>query len=311
MAEQPTSRRSATSGTATAGSDAPVDTQTDAQTDTQTDTQDDTRTDTKDEAGNVSVSGAVRPTRTRPVLDVRRDESVGSPTLRDSHSDDSTSDHLTSDGAASDDTASLATARARRSIPVVTPTDRPADTDTAPDPTAASDDPAGPDGSGPVSSAPDVPVAQRAAAIRGPRPRVRRVTRVIRHIDTWTVFKVALIFHLVLYVSFLVSAVLLWNVAHGTGTVDNVERFMETFGWETFRFDGGQMFDAAWRIGLFLVVGLTGLAVLAATTFNLITDIVGGVRVTVLEEEVLARPVATPDDRTPRRGRRRGRSHRG
>lgn len=290
MAEQPTSRRSATSGTATAGSDAPVDAQVDAQVD----------------AGNVAGSGAVRPTRTRPVLDVRRDESVVTPTIRDSPSDD-----LTAGGAASGDTASLPTARVRRSTPVVTPADGAADTKTTPDSTAASDDPAGPDGSGPGSTAPDVSVAQRAAAIRAPRPRVRRVTRVIRHIDTWTVFKVALIFHLVLYVSFLVSAVLLWNVAHGTGTVDNVERFMETFGWETFRFDGGQMFDAAWRIGLFLVVGLTGLAVLAATTFNLITDIVGGVRVTVLEEEVLARPVAAPDDRTPRRGRRRGRSHRG
>ena len=38
---------------------------------------------------------------------------------------------------------------------------------------------------------------------------------------------------------------------------------------------------------MFLVIGLTGLAVLAATLFNLITDLVGGVRLTVLEEEVV------------------------
>jgi hypothetical protein len=37
------------------------------------------------------------------------------------------------------------------------------------------------------------------------------------------------------------------------------------------------------------VVGLTGLAVLLATLFNLITDLVGGIRVSVLEEEVVAR----------------------
>ena len=42
--------------------------------------------------------------------------------------------------------------------------------------------------------------------------------------------------------------------------------------------------------GLFAIVGLTGLAVLLATLFNLITDLVGGVRVSVLEEEVVARP---------------------
>ena len=35
------------------------------------------------------------------------------------------------------------------------------------------------------------------------------------------------------------------------------------------------------------MVGLTGAAVLGATLFNLITDLVGGVRMTVLEEEVV------------------------
>ncbi|MEY4338503.1 MAG: hypothetical protein RLZ14_353, partial [Actinomycetota bacterium] len=44
-----------------------------------------------------------------------------------------------------------------------------------------------------------------------------------------------------------------------------------------------------WTGGLFLVIGLTGLMVLAATLFNLITDLVGGIRVSVLEEEVIAR----------------------
>ena len=39
-------------------------------------------------------------------------------------------------------------------------------------------------------------------------------------------------------------------------------------------------------LGLFLVILFTGLWVLMAAIFNLITDLVGGVRVTVLEEEV-------------------------
>lgn len=92
------------------------------------------------------------------------------------------------------------------------------------------------------------------------------------------------LFHLVLYFIVLITGVLLWNVANATGTVDNVERFMESFGWETFEFDGGEIFGQAWVLGLFLVVGLTGLAVLVAVTFNLIADVVGGVRVTVVED---------------------------
>lgn len=122
-----------------------------------------------------------------------------------------------------------------------------------------------------------------------PRARVRRVTRVVRHIDTWSVFKVALVFHLFLYTVLLSSGVLLWKVAENTGTLDNVEQFFESFGWQTFELRGGEIFHNAWIAGLFVVVGLTGLAVLAATLFNLITDLVGGIRVSVLEEEVVAR----------------------
>ena len=120
------------------------------------------------------------------------------------------------------------------------------------------------------------------------RPRVRRVSRVIRDIDPWSVFKVGLVFHLVLYFVVLISLVLLWNVAESTGTIENVENFMESFGWESFSFDGGALFKNLWVLGLLMVVLCTGLWVLIATIFNLITDLVGGIRVTVLEEEVRA-----------------------
>ena len=128
------------------------------------------------------------------------------------------------------------------------------------------------------------------------KPRVRRVSRVIRDIDPWSVFKVGLAFHLVCYFVTLISLVLLWNVAQSTGTLDNVENFMESFGWETFRFDGSELFGNLWILGLLGVILGTGLWVLLATIFNLITDLVGGVRVTVLEEEV--RIIAVEADET-------------
>jgi hypothetical protein len=127
-------------------------------------------------------------------------------------------------------------------------------------------------------------------AVRFERLNVRRRTRIVRHIDPWSVFRVALVAHFVLYLVLLLAGVLLWNVANATGTVDNIERFMESFGWETFEFNGGELFHQAWILGLFAVVGLTGLAVLAVTTFNLITDLVGGVRITVVENRAQPRP---------------------
>ncbi len=134
-----------------------------------------------------------------------------------------------------------------------------------------------------------IPIPAKVPRLLGRKPRVRKVTRVVRGVDPWSVFKIAIIANLVLYVIVLTSGVLLWNVANATGTIDNVERFFESFGWTSFDFNGGEIYHSAWIAGLFLVVGLTGAAVLLATLFNLITDLVGGVRFTVLEEEVVER----------------------
>ena len=132
-----------------------------------------------------------------------------------------------------------------------------------------------------------MPIPLNLPRMLGRKPRVRRVTRVVRHVDPWSVFKIAIIANLLIYVIVLVAGVLLWNVAYATGTVDNVERFFESFGWSSFEFNGGEIYHSGWTGGLFLVIGFTGLAVLAATMFNLITDLVGGMRFTVLEEEVV------------------------
>jgi len=131
------------------------------------------------------------------------------------------------------------------------------------------------------------PIPMNLPRVLGRKPRVRRVTRVVRHVDPWSVFKIAFVANVVLYLIVLTAGVLLWNVAYATGTVDNVERFFESFGWSSFEFNGGQIYHNAWIGGLFVVIGLTGLAVLMATLFNLITDLVGGMRFTVLEEEVV------------------------
>ena len=120
---------------------------------------------------------------------------------------------------------------------------------------------------------------------------MRRVTRVIREIDPWSAFKVGLAFHLVVYFTVLIASVLLWSVASATGTIDNIERFLMSFGWESFQFHGWTLLLNEILLGLLLVALLTIVWVLGATMFDLITDLVGGIRVSVLEEEVLVSTV--------------------
>ena len=122
------------------------------------------------------------------------------------------------------------------------------------------------------------------------RPRVRKVTRIVRRVDAWGVFKISIVFYVILYIILLVAGILLWNLANTTGTVANVEGFArDLFGLKTFEFDGEKLFRASWVLGAILVVAGTGLNVTLAVLFNLISDLMGGVRVTVLEEEVILR----------------------
>jgi hypothetical protein len=123
------------------------------------------------------------------------------------------------------------------------------------------------------------------------RRRVRKVSRVLRDIDAWSVFKVGLVFHAALYLVLMITGILLWNVGSATGTINNLEQFMASFGWDSFAFKGWELFRGFAFFGLFGIVLATGIWVLGAVVFNLITELVGGIRVTVLEEEVVARTV--------------------
>ena len=150
-----------------------------------------------------------------------------------------------------------------------------------------------------------VPPPPRPARRRA-RPRVRKVTRVVRSVDAWSVFKVALIFFVAMGVVLLTASVLLWNLAQSTGTLDNVEGFFkEAFNYDSFKLQADPLFHAALVVTVLFVIAGTGTAVVMAVLFNLIADLTGGIRVTVLEREVVAR-----DDPRKRARRRAGRNKR-
>lgn len=132
------------------------------------------------------------------------------------------------------------------------------------------------------------------------RLRARKVRRLVRHVEPWSVLKVALIFYFCLWVILLIAGVILWRLAVSSGTVDNIETFVtELFALESFTFNADQIFRASAIGGLVLVVAGAGFTVLMAVLFNLISDLTGGVRFTVVEEET-ARP--RPKRLRPRRG---------
>lgn len=108
----------------------------------------------------------------------------------------------------------------------------------------------------------------------------------VRRIDAWSVCKLAVLFFITLYLVMLVAGVLLWGVVSSSGLLDNVENFItKAFALDSFEFSGGTIFRASWVLGLVLVVAGTMTVVAGTVFFNLLSDLTGGVRITVLEEE--------------------------
>ncbi len=117
-----------------------------------------------------------------------------------------------------------------------------------------------------------------------------RGRRVVRRVEPSTVLRFSALFYLSLLMVWLVAGALLWLVASVTGLVGNMERFVaDLFALESFNVNGLLLFITSVGGGLILVGLATGVNVLMAIIYNLTSDIVGGVEVTVAEVEAPAR----------------------
>jgi hypothetical protein len=208
-----------------------------------------------------------------------------------------------------------------------------------------------------------------------PRPtKGRRVRRTIRHIEPWSVLKLALLFHVALFLIICVASALLWSGARASGTVDNLESFITSVGGfgncepidgatptttttttspattdevdqlnpnsttdsltdeeeavvgpdedttidgdedcrpgerlvGAFKFEDGRIFIGFILGGIVLVLAGSGAVVVLVLLFNLMSDLVGGVEVTVIEEETRRAPPKA-EDRVPSEPRSGGR----
>ena len=118
--------------------------------------------------------------------------------------------------------------------------------------------------------------------------QARRVRRIVRHIEVWSVLKISILFFACLWAVFLIAGFIVWGVAESSGTVGKLESLItELFALDTFNFDGRQIFKGYALAGLILAIAGSTLNVLMVLLFNLISDLTGGLRVTMIEEETV------------------------
>jgi Transmembrane domain of unknown function (DUF3566) len=122
---------------------------------------------------------------------------------------------------------------------------------------------------------------QRQAA----RPQWAQSKRTIRHFNVWTVFKVSLAFYFMLLVAVVVASVMLWYVANAFGSIATIEKSVRTlFDLSKFTIRPGEVLKYTAIGGGILAFCGTFANVLAAFMYNLISDLVGGIRFDVIDE---------------------------
>jgi hypothetical protein len=113
----------------------------------------------------------------------------------------------------------------------------------------------------------------------------RRARQVIRRFDLWSVLRFSLVFYLCMFLILLVAGIVLWLVATVTGVRGNIENFISDLIASKFHFLGLQLLRGAAIGGLLLVIMGSAFNLLMAVLYNLISDVVGGIEISVLEDD--------------------------
>lgn len=125
-------------------------------------------------------------------------------------------------------------------------------------------------------------VAGKAKRFRRSKARQARV--VIRKVGPWSVLKFSFLFYLCIMAVILGALVILYEVLSAIGALDSVTSLIrDLFADPSFEIHGDWLFSRGLTIGLGMVVLWTLINVFVAFLYNLISDIVGGIEVTLSE----------------------------
>lgn len=113
----------------------------------------------------------------------------------------------------------------------------------------------------------------------------------VRRVDPWSVLKLSLVFYFFLLLVGMLGLALLWGLVAQLGVVDQGLAFLETLNFEV-ELNMGNIARALFLVGVLQVILLTGVNVFLAFLYNLVSDLIGGLRVTLAEEERVRDPRA-------------------
>jgi len=118
--------------------------------------------------------------------------------------------------------------------------------------------------------------------------RVNRVRRIIRKIDPWTVLKVTLVLNFVVALTVVLGVSILWVLLVNAGVpqgLEDIARRLALLDADASLVGNVEtLFTGVVSLAAVYMLTQTALATVAAFFYNLVSDLVGGIEVIVLEE---------------------------
>ena len=145
----------------------------------------------------------------------------------------------------------------------------------------------------PDAERPAAEATGRTGKVRGASRGPRRARLQLRHVDTWSALKISLVVSIALFFVWMIAVAVLYGVLGGLGVFDTLNDLIgqlssssgEAAGTGGDVISGTVVFGGAAVIGAVNIVLLTALCTVAAFVYNLCSDLVGGLEVTLAERD--------------------------
>jgi Transmembrane domain of unknown function (DUF3566) len=137
-----------------------------------------------------------------------------------------------------------------------------------------------------LGSSPTARPTARGHRVPPSRP-ARRARLLVRHIDPWSTLKFSLVLAVAMFFVWLVAVGVLYGVLDGMGVFDKINGLYDEVSGSTGErlITPGLVLGMATLVGAVNIVLMTALATVGAFVYNICSDLVGGVEVTLAERE--------------------------
>jgi hypothetical protein len=147
------------------------------------------------------------------------------------------------------------------------------------------------DGDGRRQRFTEVVTARARAAATSARPANTRPTRrlirrdiMVRRVDPWSVLKISVVFYTCMLIIMMLANAVFWAFVTRLGLIEQVTEIAGALNI-ALRINTGNILRAFFLVGVLAVIFWTAVNVFLAFLYNLVADLIGGIRVDLAEDE--------------------------